>query len=1247
MAATIEEIKVVLDAATAEFDRKMAAVQTKMQQVGTRLQSTGRALTTGITAPLAVMGGAAVKAFADFDQAMTESLSIMSDVTEAQERDMVAAAKTVARETTLSAEQAAESYFFLASAGLDAEESIAALPQVARLAQAGAFDMATATDLATDSMSAMGMETEDLARVTDVMVKANEIANTSVEQFGKALTNQAGPALRNVGKSIEEGGAVLAVFADQGIKAEKAGVLLRQSIDALTQGYNANKQAFDELGIELFDAEGNMRNMADITADFENALGGMSDKAKSAAFQSLGLNVKVRAGISALMGNSEALRGYQRELENAGGATERVSEKQMQSFSNQLELAKQNVVLLGIEMGQKLAPIVQRVAQFIGNLASQFETASNEAQSIALGVASAVASFGPMLIVVGKIVAALGGMGAVITGLITGGGAIIAFAGAAGIIIDNWNAITEFFSGLWNRISELTTAAADTVAGLWRDHGDDVLETIAELIQNTVGIFEGLAAILTPIVRTVLGVLVGLWEQWGDNLLTVISNAWNLIVDVAVSAGEMLEGVFKIIGGVLNGNWSMIWEGIVAFARGAWNTIISVLQAGITAMLNALDAGFSWLPVIGPKINDAKDAISNFIDENLKADVKGDAEDIRDGVASAHESAQEAVESSGSGIRSAWEAMKNKSVEWFGASGTATKAVTTSGEKMSDAMRSVKQTFDDVRIDGLMPMSTALQNNRERWNETIATLQDFNFTGNVNKETMQGLKDAIDQGAISTQQMGATVQASSDALDNKKRRLEAAKAETERYNQKVERTADTIENQFNRSIDRSVDALVSGGNPFKTALSSIKQSMQDLVSQGISNVIKGLITGDRSLTGSISTAIGGIGSFIGRLTGGGGGGEGGGSITGALGSVVSGVTGLGGTMTSVMSAAGPFGIAAAAGFGIMKAFGLNLGDVWNGIKDGAKAVGNAIGSAFKAAGEAVKAVAKTLFAPYKFAFNQIMSLGKKITGAVGSFFKGAGRVVKNVAGTLLKPYKFAFNKIKGAAKAVTGAIGGFFKGLGGVIKGIAGGIKSAFSGAFNAVKGIARGAANAVGGIVSGIGSAVSGVAGAIGGLFGGGKEEGHGTTKPGTLAWYIDKLKGINDKEAVSLAKNAEKLVEYHSLQGWSKSRIRSRVFDYFKNASDEGVLGPEEINPIYSALGLAQGGLVMDTIGAFISENPATRPEAVLPIRKIPDVARSMGIRPDGGMTQEINVILNGRKIAQTVARNLPEILDVRNLR
>jgi len=353
----------------------------------------GIAAGVGAAAGAAIAGIAvtSIKEFAKFDSALNKSISIMGDVSDTLQDDMAQAAKDVAKTTSFSAEQAAESYFFLASAGLDAAASVEAMPQVAAFAQAGMFDMATATDLATDAQSALGLASDDagenlenLTRVTDVFVAANTLANTSVEQLAAAMTSKAGNALKTVGKDIEEGSAALAVFADQGIKGERAGTLLTNTLFGLTDNAQKNAGAFKDLGIEVFEADGSMKNMADIANSVTTAFDGMSEEQKLAELSALGFTKQTREGVLALAGNGETLAEYEEALRNAGGTADEVAKNQLNTLDAQFGLLKDTVGVVAIEIGEQfneplrdmlkaINPIVDaagpKFVDFFGNIA--------------------------------------------------------------------------------------------------------------------------------------------------------------------------------------------------------------------------------------------------------------------------------------------------------------------------------------------------------------------------------------------------------------------------------------------------------------------------------------------------------------------------------------------------------------------------------------------------------------------------------------------------------------------------------------------------------------------------------------------------------------------------------------------------------------------------------------------------------------------------------------------------------------
>lgn len=333
MSTAIGDLIVRLNAQTQQFDKKMGLARRALQGL-----KGAAASTIGAFAPLAggMLFAGMVRGAEQFNQKMNNSLAIMGNVSDEMKKKMEETAFDVARTTKFGAGEAAEAYFFLASAGLDAEQSLASMGRVAEFAQAGNFDLALATDLLTDAQSALGMTVKDttqnmenMTRVSDVLIKANTLANATAQQFSESLTNKAGAALRIVGKDIEEGVAVLAAFADQGLKGAEAGTALNIVMRDLQTKAIDNKKAFKKVGVAVFDGAGEMRNMADIIADLENRLSGLSDEQIKSQLLMLGFTDKSIAFTQALIGTSEKIRGYETALRSAGGTTKEVADKQL------------------------------------------------------------------------------------------------------------------------------------------------------------------------------------------------------------------------------------------------------------------------------------------------------------------------------------------------------------------------------------------------------------------------------------------------------------------------------------------------------------------------------------------------------------------------------------------------------------------------------------------------------------------------------------------------------------------------------------------------------------------------------------------------------------------------------------------------------------------------------------------------------------------------------------------------------
>lgn len=401
-----------------KIDKQARKTQKEFDRLGRRVSDTGKVLTKALTLPLLVVGAAVLKIGADFDAAFTQSTAIMGDLSDAMRKDLKNAAIEVSKTVDFSAKKAAGAYFFLASAGKTAAQSIKEIPIVARFAQAGAFDLSRATDLLTDAQSALGLSSKNTAedmtnmtRVSDVLVKANTLANATVAQFSESLTNKAGAALRILGKEIEEGAAVLSVFADQGLKGAAAGEALNIVMRDLQRSSLKNKQAFKLAKVAVFDQTGEMRNMADIIEDLDGLLAGMSDEQRRATLTTLGFQDKSIASTMALLGTADALREYEKQLKDAAGITDEVAKKQLQTFWKQLGLLRNRLVAVVLqaksfgEFGNDvLLPMFEMLVSVAEDLNKWWNDLSDSTRRTAKGFILLAAAIGPVVFLVGKLI---------------------------------------------------------------------------------------------------------------------------------------------------------------------------------------------------------------------------------------------------------------------------------------------------------------------------------------------------------------------------------------------------------------------------------------------------------------------------------------------------------------------------------------------------------------------------------------------------------------------------------------------------------------------------------------------------------------------------------------------------------------------------------------------------------------------------------------------------------------------------
>lgn len=260
---------------------------------------------------------------------------------------LATAAKKCGAETKYSASEAAEALNYLALAGYDVDKSVATLPKVLDLASAGGLDLAYASDLVTDSMAALGLQTRDLDNYIDEMARTSQKSNTSVAQLGEATLVCAGAASVNK-QSLETLNAELGVLANNGIKGSEAGTHLSNILQALSAPTSSAKVELKELNISIADADGNMRDLNDIMIDLNASMSEMSSTEKMQALTKI-FNRRDLTAVNALLkGTGEEYNNLKAELEQCSGAAKNMADTMNNNLKGKVTILKSALEGLGI-----------------------------------------------------------------------------------------------------------------------------------------------------------------------------------------------------------------------------------------------------------------------------------------------------------------------------------------------------------------------------------------------------------------------------------------------------------------------------------------------------------------------------------------------------------------------------------------------------------------------------------------------------------------------------------------------------------------------------------------------------------------------------------------------------------------------------------------------------------------------------------------------------------------------------------
>lgn len=336
-----------------------------------------------------------VETFKAFETAMVR-VGAVSRATASEMDSLAKKTNEVAVATTFTATEIAEGMGFMAMAGMDVATILDSVTHAANLAMSAQIGMAEASDIVTNIMKSMGIETEQLSEAVDLLVATQARANVTVRMLGEGM-KYVGPLAKSAGLTLTEVSAAMGNLGNAGIQASMAGTTMRQAIQNMMNPAKRAREAMDELGVSFVNSEGKLRPFVDILRDLENA--SMSTEQILKLF-----GVRAGPGMAALISQgADSFQKLHDDIQDAGAAA-RIAEDVMGSLAgkqNQLAAATEN---LEIKIGAGLAPTLKAftddlrfAVEGLANLDSRFFKSKTGILALTVAIGGLVFAIGPML----------------------------------------------------------------------------------------------------------------------------------------------------------------------------------------------------------------------------------------------------------------------------------------------------------------------------------------------------------------------------------------------------------------------------------------------------------------------------------------------------------------------------------------------------------------------------------------------------------------------------------------------------------------------------------------------------------------------------------------------------------------------------------------------------------------------------------------------------------------------------------
>lgn len=656
---------------------------TKIGEAGSKVESFGNGVTnvgkkvSVASAAVTAMGGAAVKTAADFESSMSQvqaTMGITKDsmsTLDGQSVNTMDALSDLAKEmgskTAFSASECAEALNYLALAGYDTQEMADTLPIVLNLAAAGGLDLASASDMVTDAMSALGMETKDADKMVDQMAKTASSTNTSVGQLGEGILT-IGATAKTVKGGTAELNTALGILANNGIKGAEGGTHLRNVILSLQNPTDGAAKTIENLGVKTYDSEGNMRSLNDILGDLNKSMDGMTSAEKANIIATI-FNKTDLASVNALLANTgDTWTDLQTAIENSGGAAQQMADTQLDNLSGQLTILKSAVEGFAISIGDALMPMIKNIVTKIQSFVDWLNNLDESQRQVIVKIGLFIAALGPFLVILGTVISKVGvamqafsKLGLKLTSLMSNAGGVSGIMGKVGAAIGSisapvvavvaviavlvaafvhlwrtnedfrnsiiaiWERIKSVFSGFAQGITDRLNALGfdfqnfkEVVSAIWNALCEFLAPVFEGVFTQIANILEGVLGVITGILDVFIGIFTGNWSQAWEGVKGIFGSVWDFIRNTFTNYMNVIQNVANVVLGWFGTSWNEVWTGIKDFFVNLWTGITTFFTNLWEGIKNTVQTAIMFIAALFEAAFDIITLPFQFIWENCK-----------------------------------------------------------------------------------------------------------------------------------------------------------------------------------------------------------------------------------------------------------------------------------------------------------------------------------------------------------------------------------------------------------------------------------------------------------------------------------------------------------------------------------------------------------------------------------------------------------------------------------------------------